>query len=193
MHWPAPAAHRRPRRCWPLLRPSARTVTRFSLRMRGTWQAAQTRNLSGALLDRLALDAKRVEAMAAGIEAVAELPDPVGYGHRRMDPSERPAHPARSRAARRDRHHLREPAERHRRCGRAVPEVRQCRDPARRLRELSLQSLRSTRRSSLACVPAGCRRRPSRWCRPRTAMRSATCWRTCRNSSMSSCPAAARA
>jgi glutamate-5-semialdehyde dehydrogenase len=33
--------------------------------------AAQTRNLSAALLDRLALDAKRVEAMAAGIEAVA--------------------------------------------------------------------------------------------------------------------------
>lgn len=41
-------------------------------------EAAQTRNLSAALLDRLALDAKRVEAMAAGIEAVAELPDPVG-------------------------------------------------------------------------------------------------------------------
>jgi glutamate-5-semialdehyde dehydrogenase len=41
-------------------------------------EAAQKRNLSAALLDRLALDAKRVEAMAAGIEAVAELPDPVG-------------------------------------------------------------------------------------------------------------------
>ena len=40
--------------------------------------AAQKRNLSAALLDRLALDAKRVEAMAAGIEAVAALPDPVG-------------------------------------------------------------------------------------------------------------------
>ncbi|MFZ1626168.1 MAG: glutamate-5-semialdehyde dehydrogenase, partial [Gammaproteobacteria bacterium] len=40
--------------------------------------AAQKRNLSAALLDRLALDVQRVEAMAAGIEAVAELPDPVG-------------------------------------------------------------------------------------------------------------------
>lgn len=34
--------------------------------------------LSDALLDRLLLDAKRVEAMAAGIEAVAGLEDPVG-------------------------------------------------------------------------------------------------------------------
>lgn len=40
--------------------------------------AAQQRQLSAALLDRLALDARRVEAMAAGIEAVADLPDPVG-------------------------------------------------------------------------------------------------------------------
>ncbi len=34
--------------------------------------------LSPALLDRLALDGKRLEAMAAGVEAVAALPDPVG-------------------------------------------------------------------------------------------------------------------
>jgi glutamate-5-semialdehyde dehydrogenase len=39
---------------------------------------ARTRNLSGALLDRLLLDAKRVEVMAKGIEDVAALPDPVG-------------------------------------------------------------------------------------------------------------------
>lgn len=36
------------------------------------------RALSPALLDRLALDAGRVKGMAAGIEAVAALPDPVG-------------------------------------------------------------------------------------------------------------------
>ena len=39
---------------------------------------AQARNLSAALLDRLALDEKRVEAMAAGVEEIAALPDPIG-------------------------------------------------------------------------------------------------------------------
>jgi glutamate-5-semialdehyde dehydrogenase len=41
-------------------------------------EGARSRNLSGALLDRLLLDAKRVAGMAQGIEAVAALPDPVG-------------------------------------------------------------------------------------------------------------------
>lgn len=41
-------------------------------------QEAQARGLSGAMLDRLMLDAARVEAMAAGLEAITELPDPVG-------------------------------------------------------------------------------------------------------------------
>ena len=40
--------------------------------------AASARNLSAAMLDRLRLDEPRVEAMAAGIEQVATLPDPVG-------------------------------------------------------------------------------------------------------------------
>jgi glutamate-5-semialdehyde dehydrogenase len=40
--------------------------------------AAGDRGLSPAMLDRLRLDASRVEAMAAGIEQVAILPDPVG-------------------------------------------------------------------------------------------------------------------
>jgi glutamate-5-semialdehyde dehydrogenase len=40
--------------------------------------AAQERGLRTSLLDRLALDAVRVEAMAAGLEAVAGLADPVG-------------------------------------------------------------------------------------------------------------------
>jgi glutamate-5-semialdehyde dehydrogenase len=39
---------------------------------------AERRGLGAALLDRLALDDKRVEAMAAGVEAIAELPDPIG-------------------------------------------------------------------------------------------------------------------
>src|SRR5215472_12452271 len=39
---------------------------------------AETQGMSAALRDRLALDPKRVEAIAAGLEAVAALPDPVG-------------------------------------------------------------------------------------------------------------------
>ncbi|MDH3533201.1 MAG: glutamate-5-semialdehyde dehydrogenase [Gammaproteobacteria bacterium] len=38
----------------------------------------EKRGLSAAMLDRLMLDADRVAAMAAGIEAVAALPDPIG-------------------------------------------------------------------------------------------------------------------
>ena len=41
-------------------------------------EAARARNLSAAMLDRLQLNDKRVEAMAAGIEQIAELPDPIG-------------------------------------------------------------------------------------------------------------------
>jgi glutamate-5-semialdehyde dehydrogenase len=40
--------------------------------------AARAAHLSGALLDRLALDPKRIESMARGIEEVMALPDPVG-------------------------------------------------------------------------------------------------------------------
>ncbi|MCX6865264.1 MAG: glutamate-5-semialdehyde dehydrogenase [Verrucomicrobia bacterium] len=40
--------------------------------------AGVAHGLSAAMLDRLRLDAPRVEAMAAGIEQVATLPDPVG-------------------------------------------------------------------------------------------------------------------
>jgi glutamate-5-semialdehyde dehydrogenase len=39
---------------------------------------AQAAQLSGALLDRLKLDPARVEAMAAGLDTIALLPDPVG-------------------------------------------------------------------------------------------------------------------
>lgn len=40
--------------------------------------AARVKGLTPALLDRLELTPARVEAMAAGLEAIAELPDPVG-------------------------------------------------------------------------------------------------------------------
>jgi len=49
--------------------------------------AGEANGLSGALLDRLMLDSGRVEAMAAGVEAVAGLADPVGQV---IDRTERP-------------------------------------------------------------------------------------------------------
>jgi glutamate-5-semialdehyde dehydrogenase len=41
-------------------------------------EAARAKGLSGALLDRLALNPARVEAMAEGLETIAQFPDPVG-------------------------------------------------------------------------------------------------------------------
>ncbi len=41
-------------------------------------QAARAAGLAPAMVDRLALDAGRVEAMASGVEAIAAQPDPVG-------------------------------------------------------------------------------------------------------------------
>jgi glutamate-5-semialdehyde dehydrogenase len=41
-------------------------------------EAARERGLSAAMLDRLALDAGRIESIAAGLTAVSELPDPLG-------------------------------------------------------------------------------------------------------------------
>ncbi len=41
-------------------------------------QEAKERNLSGALIDRLMLDDKRIEAMAKGIEEIVTLTDPIG-------------------------------------------------------------------------------------------------------------------
>jgi len=49
--------------------------------------AAEANGLSGAMLDRLRLDPARLEAMAAGVEAVSRLADPVGAI---IDRSERP-------------------------------------------------------------------------------------------------------
>jgi glutamate-5-semialdehyde dehydrogenase len=45
---------------------------------RSDLQAARERALSDAMMDRLALDEQRVEAMARGIEEVAALSDPIG-------------------------------------------------------------------------------------------------------------------
>ncbi len=41
-------------------------------------EAARAKGLSAAMLDRLLLDERRIEAMARGLEAIAALPDPLG-------------------------------------------------------------------------------------------------------------------
>ena len=50
-------------------------------------EAGRAKGLSNAMLDRLMLVEKRIEAMAAGIDQVATLPDPVGQA---LDSWERP-------------------------------------------------------------------------------------------------------
>jgi glutamate-5-semialdehyde dehydrogenase len=45
---------------------------------RGDLQRARDKNLGRAMIDRLALDPQRLQAVAAGLEAIAELPDPLG-------------------------------------------------------------------------------------------------------------------
>ena len=67
---------------------------------------AEGEGLAPALRDRLALDGKRLEAIAAGLEAIAALPDPVGRSLARWTRPERARHRADRGAARRHRHHL---------------------------------------------------------------------------------------
>ncbi len=99
------------------------------------------------------------------------------HGAGRMDAPERPALPARARAARRHRHHLREPSERDLRCRRAVPQVGECGDPARRQREPPFERRDPRLPGRRACVPRACRRPASSWCRRPIALPSARCSR----------------
>ncbi|SHJ28176.1 glutamate-5-semialdehyde dehydrogenase [Rubritalea squalenifaciens DSM 18772] len=48
-------------------------------------EAGEAKGLTGAMLDRLRLDANRVDAIAGGIEQVADLPDPVGEELEKID------------------------------------------------------------------------------------------------------------
>ena len=100
---------------------------------------ARAHGLTDAFLERLTLDAKHVEGMAKGLEEIAALPDPVGRVLARFErPNglviERVATPLgvigvifESRPGGR------------RRRRRALPQGRQCGDPARRLGELSFR------------------------------------------------------
>ena len=63
---------------------------------------------------------KRIEAMAAGLEDDRRAARSGRPRARALDAAQRARHRARARAARRHRHHLREPAQRDRRCRRAL-------------------------------------------------------------------------
>ena len=58
---------------------SIRANSQFILNANGKdLQAARNNAMAASLIDRLMLDLDRIEAIAKGIEAIAELPDPVG-------------------------------------------------------------------------------------------------------------------
>ena len=134
---------------------------------------------------------RRVEAMADGLRQVAALPDPVGEVIDGLDPAQRPAHRAGAGAARRGGDHLREPAQRHQRRLRPVPQVGQRRLPA----GLVGRHPRRTSPSPPSCARASprraCPRTPSCWSRtPATRRRSSSC--SCATRSTASSRAAGR-
>ena len=132
---------------------------------------ARASGMTGAFLDRLSLDPGRIEAMAAGIDAVRALKDPVGAV---TESWKRPN----GMTIERVRVPLgvigivyeSRPNVNGGRRG-ALPEIRQCRDPARRLRQ-SADQPRHLSRSARPCMRPACPRHQSNWCRRATAPRS---------------------
>jgi glutamate-5-semialdehyde dehydrogenase len=64
------------------LRAAAAAIRRDAEKIRAAnaqdYAAARAKGVAGSFLDRLSLDAPRIEAMARGLEEIAALPDPVG-------------------------------------------------------------------------------------------------------------------
>ena len=103
--------------------------------------AAKAKGAASAFLDRLALDAARVEAMAKGLDAIAALPDPVGRVLARFErPNglliERVATPLGVIGV-----IYRKPPGGDGGCRRALPQGRQCGHPARRFGKLFFRAL----------------------------------------------------
>ncbi|MFK4490412.1 hypothetical protein ABIA45_005490 [Bradyrhizobium sp. USDA 336] len=100
-------------------------------------EARASGNMTSSFIDRLTLTPARIEGMAEGIGIVRGIADPIGVVTERW---QRPNGMSIERVrvplgvVGRD---LREPTQCRCRCRRAVPEVGQCRDPARRLRQFS--------------------------------------------------------
>ena len=76
--WPEPRRRPRTRPCWPPPLPCARKLGAILAANTIDMEAGKAKGLTPALLDRLLLDDKRIEAMAKGVEDVAALADPVG-------------------------------------------------------------------------------------------------------------------
>ena len=93
-----PCEHRPPRtRRSPLPPPrSASAARRSSPPNALDLAAARAQGIGAPLLDRLRLDATRIEAMAHALDEIVALPDPIGVVSRRMAPPERPSDPARA-------------------------------------------------------------------------------------------------
>ena len=145
--------------------------------MRATSREARARGLTPAFVDRLTLDDKRIEAMARAVEDIAALPDPVG---RVLATFERPNGLKIERVATplgvvgviyESRPNVTADA------GALVPEERQRRRAARRLRQFPLLR-RDPRLPRRGPAPRrACRKRRSRARRSPRARRSARCWR----------------
>ena len=130
---------RRPRRRtarsppWP--RPSA--LARSAILAANAEDVAEAKSggATAAFLDRLTLDADRDRGGGGRTRGHSQAQGSGRHGHGVMAASQRHAHRACACAARRRRRDLREPAQRDGRCRRALPQGRQRRDPARRLRK----------------------------------------------------------
>ena len=121
--------------------------------------AAAKGHISEVMLDRLALTEERIRAMAKGIEEVAALPDPVGRVLKRVERPERTGDRKGRRAHGCDRHHLREPPQRHQRCRGTGRQERQRLHPAKReggvplLPTPSWQALKAGHRGRRTALP----------------------------------------
>ena len=102
----APAEAQGERRCGRLAPRCARQADEILAANAEDVAEATGAGIGAALIDRLALDPKRLEGMARGLEDIAALPDPIGRVLGRLDPAQRAAHLAGQRAARGHRHHL---------------------------------------------------------------------------------------
>ncbi len=121
----------------------------------GRRRRARARASDAAAIDRLRLDPKRVEEMARALRDVAALPDPIGETIAVEPAAQRAGRPAGPRAARRDLHDLREPAQRHGRRRGALRQERQRGDPPRRQGGASRPTGPCTASSPTSSFPCG--------------------------------------
>ena len=94
--------------------------------------AAPDYGLTEAQIDRLRLTPDRIEGIAAGLEEVAMLPDPIGSVKSSVVRPQRIEDRQNLRTTWRRVLHLRVATQCHRRCGCYLREGWQCRDPSRR-------------------------------------------------------------